>query len=106
MLEPGRREAYVLNSAGLSWTLALGGCDKIWEQIKKRPVRRDIGGLASNDPILQTYRDGIIQMRALGSGDRRNWRNVAAVHLNSCPQANWFFLSCTRPFWMMVKNFT
>nr|NUR36718.1 tyrosinase family protein [Sphingomonas sp.] len=104
MFELDRREAFLLSTAGLTWTLALGGCDKIFEKIKKRPVRRDISGLASNDSILQTYRDGIAAMRALGAGDRRNWRTFAAVHQNSCPHGNWFFLPWHRAYLMSLEN--
>lgn len=104
MLELDRREAFLLTSAGLTWTLALGGCDWIFKKIKDRPVRRDVSGLASNDPILQTYRDGIAQMRNLGAGDLRNWRTVASVHFNSCPHGNWFFLPWHRSYLIMLEN--
>ena len=104
MLELDRREAFLLSSAGLTWTLALGGCDKIFEKIKNRPMRRDVSGLASNDPILQTYREGIAAMRALGAGDRRNWRTFAAVHQNSCPHGNWFFLPWHRAYLLSLEN--
>lgn len=103
MLELNRRDTLLLTTAGLTWTLALGGCDKIFEKIKNRPVRRDVRTMANNDPMLQTYRDGIAAMQALPASDPRNWATLAAVHLNTCPHGNWFFLPWHRAYLMSIE---
>ncbi len=55
------------------------------QDIANRPTRRDIANLASNDPILQTYRSAITKMQALPMSDgTRNWTNQASIHNNSC----------------------
>lgn len=104
MVEHNRREAFLLTGAGLTWTLALGGCEPIIERIRNRPVRRDVRTMGSSDPVLQTYRDGIAQMRSLPLSDPRNWRSVASVHQNFCPHRNWFFLPWHRAYLIMIEQ--
>ena len=104
MHELDRREAFLLTAAGLTWTLGLGGCDKIFNQIKNRPVRRDGTMLSANHAVFKTYREGIQLMRQLGKSDPRNWRRVAEVHLNFCPHGNWYFLPWHRAYLMMIEN--
>ena len=84
--------------------LALGGCEKILDKIRNRPVRRDVSTMASNDPVLEAYRDGINQMIGLGGGDPRNWTNQANIHLNFCPHGNWFFLPWHRAYLMSLES--
>src|SRR5215203_5692391 len=103
MLELNRRDSLLLTTAGLTWTLALGGCDWFFDKIKNRPVRRDVRTMANNDPVLQTYRDGIAAMQALPSSDTRNWANVAGVHSSTCPHGNWFFLPWHRAYLMSIE---
>ena len=103
MLELNRRESLLLTASGLTWALALGGCDKIFEKIKNRPVRRDVRTMAASDPMLQTYRDGIAAMQGLPASDARNWATLSAVHLNTCPHGNWFFLPWHRAYLMSIE---
>jgi tyrosinase-like protein/polyphenol oxidase-like protein len=44
------------------------------------PVRRNLGGLGINDPILVTYRKAVTAMKALPSTDPRSWTYQAAIH--------------------------
>jgi tyrosinase len=69
-------------------------------QAQAQPVvtRRSIGSLAANDPIVASYRKAVAAMKALPSSDRRNWRNQALIHQNSCPHGNWFFLPWHRAY--------
>ena len=62
VFELGRRELFASVGA-LGLVLATGGCEQILQAIANRPTRRNIANLASNDPILQTYR-----ARDLGDG--------------------------------------
>jgi len=61
-------------------------------------VRRDIGELAFDDPILETYREAVAAMQALPADDPRNWVNQAQIHLDFCPHGNWFFLPWHRAY--------
>jgi tyrosinase len=61
-------------------------------------VRRDIGELDLDDPVLETYREAIAAMQALPANDPRNWNNQAQLHLQFCPHANWFFLPWHRAY--------
>ena len=63
MLQLERRD-FLASGTALATMLALGGCERILERIRNRPVRRDVSAMASNDPILEAYRDGINQMIA------------------------------------------
>lgn len=98
------RREFVLASGSLALTVALGGCEKLKKQIANRPVRKDIASLATNDPILQAYRDAIAQMQAMPSGDPRNWIKQAQIHLNHCPHGNWFFLPWHRGYLMAIDD--
>ena len=97
------RRGLLVGGSALATMLALGGCEKILDQIRNRPVRRDVATMASNDPILEAYRDGISQMQALGSGDPRSWTSQANTHLNFCPHGNWFFLPWHRAYLMSLE---
>ena len=102
MLQLERRD-FLASGTALATMLALGGCERILERIRNRPVRRDASAMASNDPILEAYRDGINQMIGLGGGDPRNWTNQANIHLNSCPHGNWYFLPWHRAYLMSLE---
>jgi tyrosinase len=93
----GRRD-FLASGGALAFTLATGGCEQILQDIANRPTRRNIAELASNDPILQTYRSAISQMQALPKTDNRNWTNQASIHYNSCPHGTWFLLPWHRAY--------
>ena len=94
---PSRRD--LLKSGGtLALMIATGGCDQLLNQIKNRPVRRNISNLEPRDPILQNYKDAITQMQALPATDGRNWNNQAQIHNSHCPHGNWFFLPWHREY--------
>ena len=93
----GRRD-FLISTGALSLALAAGGCEQILQDIANRPTRRNISNLAPNDPILQTYRSAITQMKALPSSDQRNWIKQAQIHLNSCPHNNWYLLPWHRAY--------
>ena len=89
-----------LGTAGLSLLLssALGGCEKIAEAIKNRPVRRRIrAGSAAVDADMQTYKDAVGLMKGLAAADQRNWLAEATIHgtagaFNQCEHGtNHFF---------------
>ena len=71
-------------------------------------VRRDIGGLTLDDPIIVSYRKAIRAMRALDAKDPRSWAYQAAIHgttispqktaWNSCEHATYFFWSWHRMY--------
>lgn len=80
---------------------ALGGCETLLQAIRNRPVRRDISGLSPTDPIIQTYKDAVDQMKSMDSSDPsnpRNWNNQAQIHFNHCPHGNWYFLPWHRAY--------
>src|ERR1700733_8657521 len=94
---PSRRE--LLKSGGVLFAMiATGGCEQILDQIKNRPIRRNISNLEPRDPILQNYKDAITQMKALPMTDGRNWTRQAQIHNDHCPHGNWFFLPWHREY--------
>lgn len=76
------RREFLQSTSGVIGLAALGGCEWLSEQIRNRPVRRDISTLAPTDAVLQTYRDAVAQMRALPMSDPRNWTRQAEIHQN------------------------
>lgn len=99
-----KRRSVLTGGSSLFLLTALGGCERLRDQIANRPVRKDISTLATNDPILDAYRDAIGQMQALGSSDPRNWTKQAEIHLNTCPHGNWFFLPWHRAYLMAMDD--
>jgi len=61
-------------------------------------VRRDVAGMAANDPILVAYKDAVTQMKALPASDPRSWQAQASIHNDHCPHGNWFFLPWHRAY--------
>ena len=86
------RAQFMTSLSALSLALATGGCEQIAQEIAHRPTRKNIAGLASNDPILTTYRNAIAQMQALPMSDVFNWDSQANIHYNNCPHGNWWLL--------------
>jgi len=83
--------AEVLGSIGaLALALATGGCEQIAQQIANRPTRRNIANLASNDPILATYRSAISKMQGPQTTAAFGWAFQANIHANHCPHGNWW----------------
>lgn len=103
MFDSNRREI-MMGASAVTAFLALGGCEKLKQQIANRPVRKDVSTLANNDPILEAYRDAIAQMQALGAVDPRSWVAQANIHLNHCPHGNWFFLPWHRAYVMALDT--
>lgn len=98
------RRTLLGGAAGLAALVALGGCESILRKIRDRPVRRDVSTMGTGDPMLQAYRDGIAQMRALPGSDPRNYANIAQVHQNFCPHGNWFFLPWHRAYLLSTER--
>jgi tyrosinase len=91
------RRQFSLGSAAL-----LTGCastlKQCQQQIQNRPTRRNVAGMATNDPMLLAFRSAIQQMKALPSSDPRNWTNQASIHNNFCPHGNWLLLPWHRAY--------
>jgi tyrosinase len=73
------------------------------------PLRRSLQGLAWNDPIVETYRDGVGIMKQLATTEKFNWVNLCAIHGNAnsfkyCPHGNWYFLPWHRAFIAMYER--
>jgi tyrosinase len=98
------RRDLLKSSGALAVMIATGGCDKILDEIKNRPTRRNISNLAANDPIIQSYKDAITQMKALPSTDGRNWTRQAQIHNDHCPHGNWFFLPWHREYLLYFER--
>jgi len=91
-----------LGVTGLS--LWAGGCEACRKQIENRPTRRNIAGLAANDPIIQAYKDAVTAMKALPAADPRNWTKQAEIHFNHCPHQNWWFLPWHRVYLLYFER--
>ncbi|MEP6569317.1 MAG: tyrosinase family protein [Acidobacteriota bacterium] len=61
-----------------------GGCEKIIEDIKNRPIRRRLrSGSPEVDADIDTYRQAVTLMKNLDTsnpGDQRSWLNQATIH--------------------------
>lgn len=74
------------------------------DKIRNRPVRREINSLAPDDPVLESWRVAITEMKALPAGDPRSWVAQAAIHgsvsggFNRCTHGNWLFLPWHRAY--------
>lgn len=82
----------------------LGGCEWILQQIRNRPMRRDLATLAASDPDIVTYQAAVAAMKALPSSDPRNWQRQADIHQNFCPHGNWFFLPWHRAYLLYFEQ--
>jgi tyrosinase len=67
-------------------------------------IRKDVGDLAEDDPILQTYAKAVDILKKLPINDFRRWENLAKVHVDFCPHGNWFFLPWHRAYLLMLEN--
>ena len=74
------------------------------------PERRSLRGLAWNDPIVETYRDAVGQLKNRPDGDLFNWVNLAKIHgtdvetYHLCPHGNWYFLPWHRAYLLMYER--
>ena len=73
----------------------------------RRSCERSLHGMAPNDPILQTWRDGVGLLKA-ASGNV-SWANFAASHgndtsFNLCPHGNWYFLPWHRAYLLSYER--
>ncbi|MDA9476873.1 hypothetical protein XI03_20760 [Bradyrhizobium sp. CCBAU 65884] len=80
-----------------------------WAQNAPPPpkLRRSLHGMALNDPILQTWRDGVRLLKS-ANGDI-SWASFAAIHGNDagwglCPHGNWYFLPWHRAYLLMYER--
>src|SRR3569832_658230 len=89
---------YLSYGSAVALLVSTGGCEQLLKQIENRPRRRCISTLASNDPIIQTYKDAVSAMKALPASDPRNWTKQAQIHFNHCPHSIWFFLPWHRAY--------
>src|SRR5215213_7802461 len=95
-----------LGSVGVSLVLAatLGGCERIAEQNRNRPVRRRIrSGSADVDADMATYSNAVQLMKGLGPADQRNWRAEATIHgtaaaFNQCEHGTDHFFDWHRAY--------
>ena len=62
----------------------MGGCDKLADAIKNRPVRRRLRtGSAEVDADINTYRSAVQAMKALPANNPISWEAQAAIHGNA-----------------------
>jgi tyrosinase len=74
------------------------------------PERRSLEGLAWNDPIVSTYRDGVGILKQKAANDKLGWAGLATIHgsdpgtYHFCPHGNWYFLPWHRAFVVMYER--
>jgi len=83
----------------------LGGCDKLAEAIRNRPVRRRLRtGSAEVDADINTYRTAVAAMKGLSSGNAISWDAQATIHgtiaggFNFCEHGTPHFFDWHRAF--------
>ena len=68
------------------------------------PERKTLQGLAWNDPIVATYRDGVGILKQKPASDKISWAGLAGIHgtdpgsYHFCPHGNWYFLPWHRAY--------
>ena len=75
----------------------------------KTPVRRSLQGLAWNDPIVETYRDGVGIMKRMAAPEKFSWVAMSEIHGNLqgyryCPHGDWYFLPWHRAYTAMYER--
>ena len=82
------RRVFVQGIGFVSLSLLMGtfgGCEKIIEDIKNRPMRRRLRtGSAEVDADIAIYQDAVAAMKALPGSDPRSWTAQAAIHGQGC----------------------
>jgi len=74
------------------------------------PERRSLEGLAWNDPIVATYRDGVGILKQKAATDKLSWAGLSTIHgtdpdtYHFCPHGNWYFLPWHRAFLLMYER--
>lgn len=59
----------------------LGGCERLADAIRNRPIRRRLRtGSPEVDAAIDIYRDAVAAMKALPASDPRSWAAQAAIH--------------------------
>jgi tyrosinase len=75
------------------------------------PERRTLEGLAWNDPIVATYRDGVGLLKQKAASDKSGWAGLAGIHgvnpnaYHFCPHGNWYFLPWHRAYILTYERF-
>lgn len=74
------------------------------------PTRRSLEGLAWNDPIVATLRDGIGLMKQMHETEKFSWPALASIHGNDpetyhfCPHGDWYLLPWHRAYLVMYER--
>lgn len=76
------------------------------------PRRREINGLALNDPMVETLRDGVrlLKARPPGVPSAPTWTDMSNIHgttaggFNKCPHGTWYFLPWHRAYVLMYER--
>lgn len=102
---------HFLKTAGVAASATLVGESLIGNsaaQAASSYVRRDIGLLVTNDPIITSYRAAVKAMKALPATDPRSWTYQAAIHgttttpvqtaWKTCEHGTYFFWSWHRMY--------
>lgn len=82
---------------------------KAFAQIPPIPWRRSLQGLAWNDPIVATYRDGVRILQQMPASEKFNWTRLSEIHggangFKYCPHGNWYFLPWHRAYTAMYER--
>jgi tyrosinase len=75
----------------------------------QKPLRRSLGDLTIDDPILQAWRDAVDKLKHKQASDPISWTKLATIHGTSagfhlCPHGNWYFLPWHRAFLVMYET--
>jgi tyrosinase len=101
-----RRDLFRLTTGGA--VLAAAGSVMFLERVDAQTptyrVRRDVGAMAANDPVLEALRQAVAAMKALPASDKRSWNNQAIIHYNYCPHGNWYFLPWHRAYLLEFED--
>jgi tyrosinase len=70
-------------------------------------LRRSLHGMAPDDPILSTWRDGVRLLKA--ANGNISWASFANIHgsddgFHKCPHGDWYFLPWHRGFLLMYER--
>ncbi len=90
--------AGMAGAAGVGLACTQAQIEDLLEQIRNRPMRRNIATMDPDDPVIASYAAAVEAMQALPNTDARSWTRQAEIHNDFCRHHNWLFLPWHRAY--------
>ena len=98
-----------LKAGALTVAATLPGLRSLAQNAVSPPVRKSIGELDLDDPIVETYRKFVGIMKGRPDTDAVTWSKMSDIHgtdagFNRCPHGSWYFLPWHRAYLSMYEQ--